>query len=148
MTRLLRIAMLLLMLGWWLWPVAEPHPVVRPFVAPETPYSSGHRGIDVQVPRTMPVRSPVDGIVRFAGFVVDRSVVSIAHGEGVISSYEPVDPVVAEGQRVRRGDVIGTVAEGHCAETCLHIGVRVDGGYVNPLLFLGGIAPSVLLPMP
>src|SRR5690554_1617491 len=30
----------------WGWSL-EPHPVVRAFVAPQTAYSSGHRGIDI-----------------------------------------------------------------------------------------------------
>ncbi len=84
--------------------------------------------------------------MHFAGFVVDRPVLSIRHGDGVISSYEPVVAVVAAGETVSRGQLVGTVLPGHCSELCLHLGVRVHGQYVSPLNWLGGIPPSVLLP--
>ncbi|HEX5404843.1 MAG TPA: M23 family peptidase, partial [Pseudonocardiaceae bacterium] len=29
------------------WPLAPPHPVLRPFQAPSTPYGPGHRGVDL-----------------------------------------------------------------------------------------------------
>ena len=93
------------------------------------------------------VLAPADGVVHFAGWVVDRPVLSLAHGDGVISSYEPVESVLAEGYVVRRGDVIGTLLPGHCRTPCLHLGVRIDGEYVSPLLFLGGQPRAVLLPV-
>ncbi len=134
-------------LALWAWPVPAPHPIARPYVAPATPYSAGHRGIDIRSPAGVEVRAPADGVVHFAGFVVDRPVVSIRHAGGVISSFEPVEPLVATGDRVRRGDVIGVLLPQHCASPCLHLGARVDGEYVNPLLFLGGLEHSVLYPL-
>ena len=131
----------------WAWPVAAPHPIVRPYLAPATPYAAGHRGIDVTAAAGAPVRAPDDGVVHFAGFVVDRPVLSIDHGDGVVSSYEPVASDLAEGDAVRRGDVIGTVEAGHCRSPCVHLGVRVDGEYVSPLLYLGGQPRAVLLPL-
>ncbi|AYF98616.1 M23 family metallopeptidase [Protaetiibacter intestinalis] len=132
----------------WAWPVAAPHPVVRPYLAPATPYSSGHRGIDIRAPEGAVVRAPADGVVHFAGWVVDRPVLSIDHGGGVLSSYEPVSTELREGDAVRRGQVIGTLVAGHCATACLHLGARIDGAYVSPLLFLGGQPRAVLLPLP
>ncbi len=129
----------------WAWPVAEPHAIVRPFVAPATPYAAGHRGIDVRAPGGT-VFAPAAGVVHFAGVVVDRPVLSIRHPGGLISSYEPVETALTAGEAVRRGDVIGTVVAGHCASDCLHFGVRLDGEYVNPLKYLGGLPYSVLLP--
>ncbi len=90
--------------------------------------------------------APDDGVVHFAGFVVDRPVLSIEHTGGVLSSYEPVQTALVAGDRVTRGQVIGTLLPGHCASPCLHLGARVDGQYVNPLLFLGGVGWSVLYP--
>ena len=129
----------------WAWPVASPHPVVRPYLAPLTRYSAGHRGIDVGAPDTA-VRAPADGTVHFAGTVVDRGVLSVAHTGGLLSSYEPVTTTLKAGDLVRRGDVIGTLQPGHCSTPCLHFGVRRDGEYVSPLLFLGEVPRSVLLP--
>lgn len=142
------IASLLAMATLWTWPVAAPHPIVHPFIAPATAYSTGHRGIDVAASAGAEVRAPADGVIRFAGWVVDRPVLSIDHGGGVISSYEPVRSPLTVGAVVRRGDVIGVLESGHCATPCLHLGVRVDGAYLSPLLFLGGQPRAVLLPLP
>jgi murein DD-endopeptidase MepM/ murein hydrolase activator NlpD len=131
----------------WAWPVPSPHAVARPFAAPATPYGRGHRGIDIRAPAGTLVRAPASGIVHFAGVVVDRPVVSISHPGGVLSSFEPVQPLVAAGAAVQRGEVIGMLLSGHCAAACLHLGARIDGEYVNPLLFLGGVPRAVLLPM-
>lgn len=130
----------------WDWPLEAPHFVVRPFIAPETPYSSGHRGIDIGGGEGVPVRAPASGVVHFSGWVVDRPVVSLRHSGGLVSSFEPVAGVLVEGDSVTAGDVIGVLASGHCASPCLHFGVRRFGEYVSPLLFLGGIPRSVLLP--
>ena len=131
--------------GSWLWPVAAPHPVVRPFIAPATPYAAGHRGIDIRTPGTE-VLAPASGVVSFAGVVVDRPVLSIRHPGGIVSSYEPVSSDLSAGDAVSRGQPVGTLLPGHCAALCLHLGVRVDGQYVSPLNYLGEIPRSILLP--
>lgn len=132
--------------SFWQWPVDPPRAVVNPFVAPATAYSAGHRGVDIAAPGGG-VRAPASGVVRFAGVVVDRPVLSIDHGGGVISSYEPVVASVAKGDSVSRGQPIGAVSPGHCVTRCLHFGVRVDGQYVSPMGFFGDIPRSILLPM-
>ena len=131
----------------WRWPIASPHPIVKPFVAPETKYSAEHRGIDIAASEGAQVLAPADGVVSFAGVVVDRPVLSVRHASGLVSSYEPVTTSLVEGAVVSRGTTIGVVVTGgHCAETCLHFGVRLDGEYVSPLNYLGGVPHSVLLP--
>jgi murein DD-endopeptidase MepM/ murein hydrolase activator NlpD len=130
----------------WGWPVSAPHRIIRPFVAPETAYSAGHRGIDIASAAGSPVFAPEDGVVYFVGVVVDRPVLSIRHSGGLVSSFEPVDSTLVAGAAVRRGDTVATVASGHCASGCLHFGVRLFGQYVSPLNYLGGIPRSVLLP--
>lgn len=129
----------------WDWPVEPPHTIVRPWIAPPTPYSSGHRGIDIAAPEG-DVRAPIDGVVHFSGVVVDRPVLSVRHEGGIITSYEPVETELVAGDVVERGDVIGSVAPGHCSSPCLHFGVRIGGEYASPLLWLGGIPRAVLLP--
>jgi murein DD-endopeptidase MepM/ murein hydrolase activator NlpD len=55
---------------------------------------------------------------------------------------------VEVGSSVARGAPIGSVGTGgHCADGCVHFGVRVDGVYVNPMLLLGEVPPAVLLPL-
>jgi murein DD-endopeptidase MepM/ murein hydrolase activator NlpD len=117
---------------------------VRPFVAPSTEYSAGHRGIDIG--GAGDIVAPTDGVVHFAGVVVDRGVLSIAIPGDVLASFEPVTTALHEGDSVTRGEVIGHIDPGHCSQPCLHFGVRVHGEYVSPLLFLGGIERPVLLP--
>lgn len=135
-------------LGTWSWPVSGAHALARPYIAPTGPYAPGHRGIDIRAPVGAAVLAPADGVVHFAGFVVDRPVLSLEHSQGVLSSFEPVDSTLAAGEHVSRGQVIGTLLPDHCSPACLHLGVRVDGEYVNPLLFLGGVGWSVLYPVP
>ncbi|MGN6272502.1 MAG: M23 family metallopeptidase [Protaetiibacter sp.] len=131
----------------WAWPVAAPHPIARAYLAPASPYASGHRGVDIRADVGVAVRAPADGVVHFSGVVVDRPVLSIDHGGGVLSSYEPVESALHEGEVVRRGQVVGELQAGHCGDGgCLHFGVRVHGEYVSPLLFLGGQPRAVLLP--
>lgn len=130
----------------WAWPTPAPHAVVRQYLAPATPYGPGHRGLDVASPATA-ISAPADGVVHFAGVVVDRPVLSIAHEGGFLSSYEPLATTLVAGDTVTRGQLIGTLEPGHCGPVlCLHFGVRLDGQYVNPLLLLGGVPRSVLLP--
>ncbi|MBC7760672.1 MAG: M23 family peptidase, partial [Candidatus Saccharibacteria bacterium] len=60
----------------WQWPVDVPHVMLRPFIAPATAYASGHRGIDLDTENGS-LYAPADGVVHFAGTVVDRPVLSI-----------------------------------------------------------------------
>jgi murein DD-endopeptidase MepM/ murein hydrolase activator NlpD len=128
----------------WTWPTDPPH-IARPYVAPAHEYATGHRGIDLTAEGD--VRAPDDGVVAFAGPVVDRAVLTIDHGDGVVSTLEPVRTELVPGTAVRRGEVVGRVEQGgHAAAGTVHLGARVDGAYVNPLLFLGGVPRAVLLP--
>jgi len=133
--------------GGWQWPV-PPHVPVNAYAAPPTRYAAGHRGIDLAVSPGQPVAAPADGVVRFAGVVVDRPVLTLDHGGGVLSSFEPVASDLPVGTPVARGAVVAAVGSGgHCAAGCLHVGVRVDGEYVSPLLFFARVPPAVLLPL-
>ncbi|UUK64903.1 M23 family metallopeptidase [Clavibacter sepedonicus] len=126
-----------------------PHTVTRPFQAPTTTYGPGHRGIDIAVDPGAEVRAPADGTVSFAGVVVDRPVVSIRHADGLVSSVEPVVPLVAAGDSVVAGQVIGTLAESprHERDGGLHLGARLHGEYVDPALLLAALQHAVLLPL-
>lgn len=134
----------------WVWPIDAPRVIARPFIAPATPYSAGHRGIDLWADAGATVYAPADGTVHFAGVVVDRPVISIEHPGGLISSFEPVESTLVAGAVVHRGEAIGHIhgapQSGHCGAPCLHFGVRLHGQYVSPLNYLGGIPRSVLLP--
>jgi murein DD-endopeptidase MepM/ murein hydrolase activator NlpD len=130
----------------WAWPVAPPRTIVRPFIAPESEYGPGHRGIDIASTAGTDIRSPSDGVVHFSGLVAGRPVLSIEHAGALISSFEPVVSGLTEGTLVHRGDLVGVLAPDHCDRVCLHFGVRLHGQYVSPLNYLGGVARSILLP--
>ena len=141
----LALAALIALAPPWGWPVDAPYDIVRPYLAPATAFSAGHRGVDLAAPSGA-VYAPADGVVHFAGTVVDRPLLSIEHPGGVLSSYEPVTTTLRRGDPVQRGQPIGAVEPGHCASPCLHFGVRVNGQYRSPLAWLGGGEPAVLLP--
>lgn len=134
--------------------------VLRPFDQPAAPWSAGHRGVDWASPDG-DVFAPAAGSIRFAGPVAGRSVVTVAHPDGMLSSLEPVElaPGLAVGDRVAAGELIGSVQEGvdHCPVACVHWGARIPQGwtvqggtwdrYVDPLVLLGLSGPSVLWPL-
>ena len=131
----------------WLWPM-EPRNVAREFVPPPEPWSAGHRGIDIRGDQGALIIAVADGTVHFAGTIVDRGVVSIAHADGhTVTSFEPVQPLVARGDRVRTGQPIATLEGVHAGcGSCLHFGVRIDDEYRDPLNWLVLERP-VLLPI-
>jgi murein DD-endopeptidase MepM/ murein hydrolase activator NlpD len=109
---------------------------------------AGHRGVDLSASEGA-VHSPADGVVVFVGTVVDRPVLTIDHGDGLLSSFEPVSASVTKGQSVRAGQEVGRISsEPHCPSLCVHWGVREHGEYVNPLPLVSDRRPSVLLPVP
>ncbi|MET8760619.1 M23 family metallopeptidase [Lentzea sp. NPDC004782] len=115
------------------WPLPPPHPVVRAFQSPTTPFGPGHRGADLSAPAGTAVLAAGDGVVVYAGAVAARTLVSVQHRGGLRTTYEPVTPTVTAGDQVRRGDVVGHLQEGHCASPCLHWGVRRGDEYLDPL---------------
>lgn len=130
----------------WQWPVT-PAVVAVPYQAPAHAYGAGHRGVDLQAEPGAPVVAPADGVISFAGTVVDRPLLTIDHGGGLVTTLEPVLPAVAIGARVAAGEVVGTVATGgHTAPGAVHFGVRDAGEYINPLLLLEAVPRAVLLP--
>jgi murein DD-endopeptidase MepM/ murein hydrolase activator NlpD len=117
--------------GLWM-PVAGA--VVRGFDARAGPYGAGHRGIDIAAPMGEVVRAPAAGRVVFAGPVAGTTWVSVQIAPGVLVTLGPVpEPAVRAGP-VRARSPIGRVGPGHGGS--LHLGVRVDGVYVDPLPYL------------
>lgn len=131
----------------WAWPVPGPRTVVEPFRAPAHEYGPGHRGMDIAARIGEDVRSPADGVVAFRGIVVDRPLITIDHGSGHVTTFEPVDSSLAPGERVKAGQLVGTVdVGGHSARGALHVGVRIDDAYVNPRPLFGEVPRAILLP--
>lgn len=130
----------------WVWP-AESFRLSRPFVAPAHEYGPGHRGIDVELLGGSAVRAPADGVVAFAGPVAGRGILTIDHGNGLVTTFEPVQTTLTPGTQVQAAEDVATLAlGGHARPGDLHFGVRLEGEYINPLLLLGGVPRAVLLP--
>ncbi|HEY2983639.1 MAG TPA: M23 family metallopeptidase [Jatrophihabitantaceae bacterium] len=132
-------------------PLPGPIVVLRRFEPPPTPYSAGHRGVDLSAPRGSQVLAASAGRVSFAGRVAGRGVVVIAHGDGIRTEYEPVAPLVSAGQVVTGGQPAGRVHgthDGQSPDRCLHWGARRGNEYIDPLLLLRPLGPVRLLPWP
>lgn len=110
-------------------------PVLAGF-APQGAYA-GHWGIDLAAePRTI-VRAPAAGIVTFAGTVAGNRTVTVDHGGGVRTSNSYLHEIrVGRGARVRAGHALGTSGTAHGA-SAVHLSVRIDGRYVDPVPYLG-----------
>jgi len=110
--------------------------VVRGFDARDGPYGPGHRGIDIAAPEGTTARAPAAGKVAFAGPVAGTTWVSLVVAPGVRVTLGPLlDPTAAK--RVRLRDPLGRVGPGHrVGAVTLHLSVRVDGVYVDPLAYL------------
>ncbi len=122
----------------WVAPVSPPA-VVRHFDPPAHPWLPGHRGVDLRTTLGAGVRAAGSGRVTFVGTIAGRGVVTVDHGT-LRTTYEPVEPVVEQGQRVRPGETIGHIAAGtgHCGSgRCLHLGLRRGREYLDPMLLLG-----------
>jgi murein DD-endopeptidase MepM/ murein hydrolase activator NlpD len=106
-----------------------PGPPTLGFDLPAGPYGAGSRGLRWDLAAVTSLRAPVDGTVTFVGRVVDATWVSIrpaGDATTVVTIGDVVDPAVTRGARVARGAVVGT------SGTSVHVGVRVDGVYVDP----------------
>jgi murein DD-endopeptidase MepM/ murein hydrolase activator NlpD len=124
--------------GSWIWPVTGP--VIKGFDPPSSPYSSGHRGIDIATQVGTVVLAPAPGVVSFAGNVGGHLYVTIDHGGGLLSTCSFLSALlVHKGDMVVAGQAIALSGTGHPGDTTpnLHLGVRLNGQYVNPLDYLG-----------
>ncbi len=106
---------------------------------PFTGQGAFHPGLDISTRRHEPVLATAEGKVVKSGWSGDYGkAVEIAHDTGYITIYGHLDVVlVAEGQRVRRGERIGLVGStGRSTGPHLHYEVRKDDRAVNPLEYI------------
>jgi murein DD-endopeptidase MepM/ murein hydrolase activator NlpD len=95
-----------------------------------------HTGIDVTAEEGEEVHAPNNGSVVLVDdqFFAGNAIV-LDHGQGIYTMFFHLSKVlVAPGNKVNKGDVIGLVgATGRASGAHLHWGVRVQGARVDPL---------------
>ena len=95
-----------------------------------------HSGEDIKAPEGTEVLATNEGIVRLVeDFFFSGKSIFIDHGLGLYSMYFHLSRVdVMEGERVKKGQVIGLVGQsGRATGPHLHWGIRLNGAKVNPL---------------
>ncbi len=128
-----------------------PGSVLRGFLEPEHAYAPGHRGVDLATSPGAVVGAAAPGEVSFAGSVAGRRWVTVAHADGVRTSYGHLDAVhVQPGQRVARGQALGTATGSNGddpmrPEPGLHWSARRGERYLDPLSLLGGLPRPTLV---
>lgn len=102
-----------------------------------------HNGIDLTAPTGTPIYAPGDGIVvrveRNRGRRGYGNLIVIDHEvNGITTRYAHLSTmIVKEGERVTRGQKIGTVGNtGLSTSPHLHYEIRVNGASVNPLRYM------------
>lgn len=133
--------------GAWQWPVTGA--MLREFSGPPQPWLAGHRGVDIAVRPGAALIAPASGMLRFAGMVAGKNVVSLDH-DGVVSTFEPAVSTLPVGAPVRMGQQFAVVQgqSDHCADSCVHWGVMLGkGAYLDPVSRIRGGAIR-LKPLP
>jgi len=123
-----------------IWPVAGW--IAAPFgerMSPFTGKKEFNKGIDIAASIGTPVVAPGDGVVTFAGDTEAGGFgITLDHHSGLVTAYGQLrDVLVAKGQTVTRGQVIGHVGDlGQSTWPHLHYEIRLAGVPVNPLRYI------------
>ncbi|MBZ0158719.1 M23 family metallopeptidase [Candidatus Methylomirabilis sp.] len=107
--------------------------------SPFTGQRQMHEGVDIANTVGTPVIAPADGIVRYTGPLGGfGDVVSVDHGHKISTFYAHLQQhKVSQGQRVRRGDVLGLVGTtGRVTGPHLHYEIQVNEVSVDPTKYV------------
>jgi len=134
-----------------LWPVLGP--ITGSFGERVDPFNGEgafHSGVDISCHYGQGIIATGDGVVSYANFYSGYGrMVEIDHGNGITTRYGHLSGfAVAEGQQVRKGQVIGYVGlSGRSTGPHLHYEVRIHDTPVNPHKFLRTtLAPTGIFP--
>jgi murein DD-endopeptidase MepM/ murein hydrolase activator NlpD len=110
-----------------------------PRVSPFTEKPGWHDGLDIGAAPNAPVQAPAQGRVIATGFDPKLgNTVRLDHGFGIETLYGHLaKSLVKEGQRVKRGDVVGLVgSSGLSTGPHLHYMVKVNGQARDPTKYI------------
>ena len=101
-----------------------------------------HSGLDIAPGAGKPYVAPADGVVTLVAsrpFTLEGNLLMIDHGMGLNSAFlHSASITVREGQRVRQGEVLGTIgATGRATGPHLHWSLKWHDSRLDPLLFVG-----------
>ncbi len=104
-----------------------------------------HAGIDLSAGVNEPIYAAAPGLVEYAGWAGNAGrTVKLKHAGGVETIYAHLSMImVANGQRVKEGDVIGLLgSSGRTTGPHLHFAVKIKGKPVDPLEHLKDVPLS------
>jgi murein DD-endopeptidase MepM/ murein hydrolase activator NlpD len=110
-----------------------------PRVSPFTEKPAWHDGLDIGAAANAPVQAPAQGRVTTVGFDPKLgNLVKVDHGFGIETLYGHLaKALVKEGQRVKRGEVVGLVGStGLATGPHLHYMVKVHGQTFDPVKYI------------
>lgn len=124
------------------WPVSSGGTITSKFGPRESPGGIGsryHQGLDIGCPTGTPIVACEAGTVIAASYSGSMgNYVTIAHSSSLTTTYMHNSSIcVSVGQTVSRGQVIALAGStGNSTGPHCHLGVRVNGSYVDPLPYL------------
>ncbi len=124
------------------WPCPGSGRITSYFGTRESPTegaSTYHKGIDVGASTGTGVVAAAGGTVVIATYSASAgNYIMISHGGGVYTVYMHLSSMsVSKGSTVSRGTKIGAVGStGYSTGPHLHFGIRINGGYVDPLSYV------------
>ncbi|MEY4704733.1 MAG: hypothetical protein RL042_929 [Nitrospirota bacterium] len=110
-----------------------------PRVSPFTEKPAWHDGLDIGAAANAPVQAPAQGRVTMVGFDPKLgNLVKLDHGFGIETVYGHLaKSLVKEGQRVKRGEIVGLVgSSGLATGPHLHYMVKVHGQTLDPVKYI------------
>ncbi len=125
-----------------IWPTQDEGYVSSSFGHRASPFTGRrqmHTGIDIAAPRGTSILAAADGVVTFSGRMAGYGrVIVVTHGFGFKTFYgHNQKNKVRKGERVKRGQVIGTVGNsGYSTGSHLHYEVLVKDRTINPLKYI------------